>query len=520
LKRWRALREKILRWGFLCILPALGLLFLTTSLLPANEGTPPKPRRKIVRHPAVAGYFYPLEPQTLKMDVRTHLKTAKKNKLPGRIMGLVAPHAGYVYSGIVAGAGYRLLDKNIKKVIVIAASHHHRFNGISIPDVDAYRTPLGDIPLAREAHLLRSLKSVTYSPEGKKEDPNALHLKIGYVPEAHNREHSLEVQLPFLQEALEDFELVPIVCGLVNADLLAALISRIMGRETLVIASSDLSHYKAYEETNKLDKVTVDAITNLKFSKMDACEACGKIPVLTLMKLAQAKGWEGHTLDYRNSGDTSGKKDRVVGYTAIAFTRPKGGITMDTKTTKKDQEQLLKLARSAIRSKLIAGEKIDRPKTPSPLLKENRGCFVTLHDDSGNLRGCIGNLEPVRPLMEGIEENAKNAAFDDPRFSSLTREELEKVGIEVSVLTVPRTLDYDGPGDLLKKLRPGVHGVILSKGMRRATYLPQVWDQIPSKEMFLISLCKKAGLTPNAWKDPDTEILVYEAEYFEEEKKR
>jgi AmmeMemoRadiSam system protein A len=183
--------------------------------------------------------------------------------------------------------------------------------------------------------------------------------------------------------------------------------------------------------------------------------------------------------------------------------------------TNQDKTALLKLARSVVTAKLVRGSVIKKPETVSPAMSEKRGCFVTLHKN-GDLRGCIGTIECVNSLISCIEENAVNAAFHDPRFSPLKKEELADIDIEISVLTKPETLVFQDAQDLKKKLRPGKHGVILSKGWNRATFLPQVWEQLPETEIFLEHLCRKGGMNKDCWKDKDTVIKVYEAEYFSE----
>jgi len=185
--------------------------------------------------------------------------------------------------------------------------------------------------------------------------------------------------------------------------------------------------------------------------------------------------------------------------------------------TKEDRRTLLRLARSAILAELTKGAKIEYPASVSQALKEKRGCFVTLHK-TGNLRGCIGTIEPTKPLVTGIEENALNAAFKDPRFPPLKEDELPEIDLEISVLTKPQELHFQDGEDLKKQLKPGVHGVILSSGGQRSTFLPQVWEQLPDIEIFLEHLCQKGGMGRNCWQDTATVVKVYEAEYFSEEK--
>ena len=183
--------------------------------------------------------------------------------------------------------------------------------------------------------------------------------------------------------------------------------------------------------------------------------------------------------------------------------------------TDDDKQVLLTLARSAIASALVKDENVQKPEEFSPALKQKRGCFVTLHK-KGALRGCIGTIEPSKPLFDGVEDNALNSAFRDPRFPALKKEELADIDVEVSVLTVPRVLEYRSVEDLLAQLKPGIHGVILSSGWRSATFLPQVWDQLPDKKDFLEQLCMKGGMQRDCWQDDDTVIKVYEAVYFSE----
>jgi AmmeMemoRadiSam system protein B/AmmeMemoRadiSam system protein A len=451
-----------------------------------------------VRLPAVAGSFYPSDEKELRTMVQTYLRQAGGVRVKGKIHGLVAPHAGYIYSGIVAAAGYKQINPALSTVIIIAPSHRIAFQGASIPDVSAYRTPLGDVPLAKAVTELRKQPGITY------------------LARAHTAEHSLEVQLPFLQEVLGRFDLIPLVVGDIDPQSLADTLLPYINENTLVVASTDLSHYYPYKKAVSMDSICTKAISSLDFDAMRNCEACGKMPVLTLMHIARAKGWNGVTIDYKNSGDTGGLKNRVVGYAGIAFT---GGLKM---TTNQDQglpaierEFLLKLARSTITARLKDQQFTINPEEVPQGLKEKRGSFVTLHIGK-SLRGCIGTILPVDPLYESIHKNALNAAFRDPRFPPLTLDELDKVHLEISVLTVPKEISFTDGEDLKRQLKPNVHGVILSQEGRSSTFLPQVWEQLPDKEEFLEHLCLKGWMSRTCWKDPKTKVEVYEAEVFAE----
>jgi AmmeMemoRadiSam system protein B/AmmeMemoRadiSam system protein A len=452
-----------------------------------------------VRPAAVAGMFYPGARDELCQMIRSFLKDARGVKVPGKIRGLVSPHAGYIYSGIVAAAGYRQIDPSTRTVILLGPSHRVPLRVASIPGVRAYRTPLGDVRLARLASTLR------WSPGFES------------VPQAHRAEHSLEVQLPFLQVALKEFEIVPILTGGTDPEVLAAKLAPHIGEDTLVVASSDLSHYYSYETATALDRICTTAISDSKFSDMPLCEACGKQAVLTLMHIAKTKGWQGRLVDYRNSGDTAGDKNRVVGYASIAFADRKG-MTRRMKETfsTRDRKALLRLARSAIEARLVKGAKVDKPGRGSPVLNQLRGCFVTLRKH-GRLRGCIGTIKPMYSLLECVARNAQSAAFEDPRFPALSADELDEIEIEISLLSVPEAFSFNDGEGLKRKLKPNVHGVILSRGMHRSTFLPQVWKQLPGKEQFLEHLCLKGGMSPNAWRDPRTKVEVYKAEVFGED---
>ena len=488
-----------------------------------------------VRHPAVQGQFYPGTKAELTAKVDEYLALEPAKLISGRIRALIAPHAGYIYSGAIAGQGFSQIPADIERVIIMAPSHRVRMRGGgSIPKVDAYRNVLGDVPLAPEAAQLR-----------KK------HRFFTALPEAHAQEHSLEVMLPFLQRRLRSFSLIPIVLGqeFDAAAMAAALAPLVDDPTTLVVASSDLSHYKAYEEAQRLDRECCETILAMDVAGLDKRELCGKGPVKVLLGLAKLKGWKPTLIDCRNSGDSAGdKRGGVVGYASIAFTaaavaaaeetaKPAAVVDVDAPEDTaadtaagaeagaddagellSDGEQilLLDLARRSITAALDHEE---LPQLPlySDTLTQKLGCFVTLHKD-GQLRGCIGNIFPVHPLAQGVQRNALSAAFRDSRFPKVQAAEMHEIDLEISVLTQPREIAYKDAGDLLRQLQPGVHGVVISQGAtKRSTYLPQVWSQIAKKEDFLSYLCRKGGMQTDAWRDPaKTKIEVYEAFVFGE----
>jgi AmmeMemoRadiSam system protein B len=259
----------------------------------------------MIRHPAVAGQFYPAQAQQLLGDVREYIDGAKTAGNIGICKGLIVPHAGYVYSGPVAAEGYAQLahlDQSTSyNVVILAPSHHVAFRGAALPEADVFRTPMGDVAVANVDRLLAGSTSVFVSAQ------------------AHALEHAIEVQLPFLQVALQKFSIVPLVLGDVDCVKLAREIVALDLPHCLVIASSDLSHYDPYDAAVVHDHATIDLIMKGRSDDLTGEDACGYMAVRTLMSVAHLKGWRPQLLDYRNSGDTAGDKSAVVGYAAISF---------------------------------------------------------------------------------------------------------------------------------------------------------------------------------------------------------
>jgi len=497
---------------------------------PGDQPVAPATYHK-VRGPAVAGMFYPRHRQNLVENVDKLLAEARPKPVKN-LRGLVCPHAGYRFSGETAAIGYKLLEgKDFRTVVVMAPTHTAAFKGASIPDVDAYQTPLGMIPLSTKAADLGKVKPFVVNPLCDVQRPGWWRRAPKELPPfgedtPHSWEHSLEVQLPFLQRTLKKFALVPIVFGQqLDAEALARTLLKYVNEKTLLVASSDLSHYQPYETAKGMDTACVKAICSLNPEWMERQSACGKGPILALMHLARLKGWKAELLDYRNSGDVTGDKSQgVVGYAAVAFYDP-GEAAAEQETpqpagqdefTPQDRKFLLELARNSVTAA------VNRKKPPAvdadelaEKFTEPRACFVTLTKES-RLRGCIGSIFPQQPLWRSVISGAVSAATADHRFSPVTPDELDQIEVEVSVLTLPRRLEFESSEELLKKLRPNVDGVVLRVGRRQSTYLPQVWEQISDKQEFLSHLAEKAGLPSSAWRGDDATVLVYQVEAFHE----
>lgn len=466
-----------------------------------------------IRESVVAGTWYPGNRTRLLEEIQGYLERASGAELQGQLKALISPHAGYRYSGTVAAYAYKLLSKQrFASVVVIAPSHRAYFEGVSIYDRGGYRTPLGVMALDRD--LVSALKQEDH--------------RIHYVPEAHSQEHSLEIQLPFLQVVMPECKLVPLVMGeqsLATCQWLAKAVAACIGdRSVLVVASSDLSHFHPYEEAKRLDQIVLDEVTEFDPQGLSndlaskKCEACGGGPMVTAMLIARRLGAnKSRVLHYANSGDITGDHSSVVGYMAAAlWASPKDGkgreqakqrIGVDLGLNPEEKAELLEIAQQVVETH-CRGEKPPEYSGTSPTLNEPRGAFVTLHKE-GKLRGCIGHIRAKNPLAETVAEMAEAAAFYDPRFPPVTSEELELLQYEISVLTPLRRISE------VDEIEVGVHGLYMKRGSCSGLLLPQVaaergWD----RNTFLEQTCTKAGLSVDAWKDEKTEIYLFSADVF------
>jgi len=489
------------------------LLLLALALALSVPLPPHSVRAETVRQSVCAGHFYEADPSELRQDIDQLTSKAQKTRIQipknKRLRAIIMPHAGYIYSGWTAAHAARVLPADqFSKVILLGPDHRIGFKSAAICDVTAYETPLGRINLHKDSAKLR-LQPDLFQP----------------LPVSQDKEHSLEVILPFLQRYLDDFQLVPVIVGYGDVPRISNALDSIIDRDTLLVVSSDLSHFLSYSEAVVRDRETIDEIVNLKPDKLVKTDnrACGKIPLLILTEIARRRHWQPLLLHYSNSGDTAGGRSRVVGYAAIAFL---GDLPMENRDNSSAQfseaqgQVLVKLARKTIKDKL--GSDASEPASEDLLsaLKDDRfklhcGTFVTLKI-KGQLRGCIGNSKPTEAVLHGVKRNALNAAFHDPRFSPLSKDELDRTEIGVSILTEPQPLVFRDGQDLIKKFRAHVDGVIIRKGHASATFLPQVWEQLPRPEDFLTHLCMKAGLPSDAWKNSELEVLTYQVQYFEE----
>ena len=425
-----------------------------------------------VRPAAVAGLFYPGEAKRLAADLDDLFAEggAPRPRL-GFPKALIVPHAGYVYSGGVAARAYEELQGArgiVKRVVLLGPVHRVPVRGLALPGADAFDTPLGRVPVdGRAVAALAGLAQVVTSAP------------------AHAMEHSLEVQLPFLQRMLGEFSLVPLAVGDATTAEVAQVLERLWGgAETLIVVSTDLSHYHRYAEARAIDGNTIRRIEGLSHD-LRHDEACGATPLNGLLSFLKGRGLAIRLLAACSSGDTAGGKDQVVGYASFAAYEPGSGVTGE-----EAGRVLLGIARSAIEAKLSG-----RPAAAPELawLAQAGATFVTL-TKAGALRGCIGSLQAAQPLGIDVAQNALGAAFRDPRFPPVTSEEWPEVRVEVSLLSAPKAFAFADEADLLTQVAAGEDGIIVEGDGRRATFLPQVWESLPDKRAFFAELLRKAGL--------------------------
>ncbi len=469
--------------------------------------TPSTPHGGTVSMNSVSLQFaeYHGDPRELAARVDQYLADARQDTLAGDPVALVVPHAGYVYSGPVAAYAYKgIQGKRYDTVVVVGPSHHYPFRGISVVDATSFETPLGSIPI--DAKLVAQLRAA--SPE------------IVSIPAAHADEHSVEVQIPFLQRVLGKFSLVMAVYGNWSPAAEDAFVETLArARKTsriLLVASSDLSHYHDYRTARTLDDLglgliaKLDAQGLLQAAQRGECELCGLLPVHLAMGLAERTGARDvRLLHAASSGDTAGPKDQVVGYAAVAFLPDTKSASLERGALgSAEKKRLLEIARRTI-TEFVQSGRVSEISETDPLLQTKSGAFVTIQKN-GQLRGCIGNFHSTDPLWRTVIAMAVAACSQDPRFPPMTAAELAQMHLEISVLSPMRKISD------INEIEVGRHGLYLVKGFNSGTLLPQVavdygWDRMT----FLQQTCRKAGLPPDAWKE-GAEIYVYEAQVFGE----
>ncbi len=477
-----------------------------------------------IKYPNVSGQFYPANPDKLANQIKAYLAQAEVEPSKKDIEILISPHAGYVFSGPVAAYAYKSIrQKSYRTVIVMAPSHYFRMNGFAVWPGGAFQTPLGQIEIDKDFAGRLLAANDQYIDE----------------PQAFDREHSLEVELPFLQEVLSDFKIVPVIAGQPDFDLARSFaedLDRLIGerRDVLVVISTDMSHFHKAAKAENIDQNTLEAVREMRVRELwDECrqtegtmQLCGYVPVSVGLLLAQQRDLNIDILKYAHSGDVTGDNSRVVGYFSAVF-YPKGdaekktreGVAAENRTsgdqiddlTPEHKRRLMEIAKKTIRDYVLKHE-VYEPQVSDQRLARVEGAFVTVHKQ-GRLRGCIGNIIGRQPLYLTVRDMAISAVSKDPRFNPVTPQELDQLDIEISVLSRP--VEIKDP----RKIEMGVHGVIVSQGpFHQGVFLPQVATETGwNREQFMSNLCAhKAGLPEDAWKDPKTRIQIFTANVFSE----
>jgi MEMO1 family protein len=496
------------------VVVVFGVIFdLSRHQLPVPFRAAAGPRTETsVRPAAAAGSFYPASSEELGSMIDDYLAAAELPKIDGRPKIILSPHAGYIYSGQVAAYPFKsLIGGGYDRAVLIGVSHRQFFDGVAADTHDLWETPLGQVALdhAFIDALIRSSETVRYDAS------------------PHEQEHSLEVMVPFLIKTLgPDVKIVPLLFGnddQASAEKLALALAAVDDPQTVIVISSDLSHYPTSDQAHDLDGETINSILTNDPGQFDARIGRGQVsesgPVVTLacaktaidsgLSLSRELGLRPQLLRYADSGETAGDKDRAVGYASIVFTGPSAepATVIGGGLNAAEQAQAIGIVRRTLQ-RSFEGEKYS-PPAGSGVLGEKQGVFVTLKK-GGQLRGCIGVFSPDEPLSLSIRNMAWAAAFKDSRFAALRRDELPGLEIEVSVLSSMTKVSDAGAVEI------GKHGVYIKQGSNSGVFLPQVaaeqgWD----KETFLSELClEKAGLSRDCWQDRRTEISVFTAQVF------
>ena len=497
-------------------------------------------KEPVVRPATQANRFYTGDARELSEEVDSLLALHRGETIFNNVAALIVPHAGYYFSGNVAAAAYMAVprDKQYKRIFLLGPSHHEWLDGASVnTEADYYATPLGQVKVDHETALALTAADSVFR----------------YEPRAHDREHCLEVQLPFLQRRFGDGKstqtsedsvppIVPIIISTNDFQKLkriAEALKPYLTEENLFIVSSDFSHYPNYEDACKVDARTGRAVESGDVEQLIAAleenarsgvpglatSACGELAIATLLMMTDST-YEVKHLMYQNSGDADeSDHSRVVGYHAFAIVRKS---SQEFSLSDEEKRTLKEIALTSIKDSLARrenhgdrlrdsnGKAVNHEPVPMiqdepvpMILQQKCGAFVSLHKH-GRLRGCIGHFGEDVPLHEIVAEMARAAAFEDPRFMPVTADELSDIDIEISVLTPMRRIQSLDEFELHR------HGIYIRRGYRSGTYLPQVADEVNWTKEEFVSHCAqdKAGIGWDGWRDAETELYVYEAIVF------
>lgn len=447
-----------------------------------------------IKRPEFAGSFYPADRGVLEAQIEALLKDAMGEKLAGTPIGIISPHAGYEFCGLAMAHAYRQMQEaQSRTVLILGASHRYPFQGIAVYGDGAFQTPLGMVAVERNM-ARRMTERLIFARDMK-------------TP--FEKEHSIEVQLPFLQKTVPMAKIVPVLFGSVSwrqIDETARFLSRVLKEEEVaIVASSDMSHYHPEEEARRIDLMTLKMVEEMDVDGLrdalgnGSAELCGAAPVLTLLLSSRILGAGAKVLFYETSGARGGRNS-VVGYGAVVFYK-------ERPLTEGEARKLLSIARNSIAS--LFGKESEIEVHEEGLLRR-RGVFVTLRK-GGKLRGCMGILSPAIPLYEAVKRAAIAASREDPRFAPVSREELKEIRIEISIIGPLRRVRD------LKEIQLGKDGLLVVKGARSGLLLPQVAREYGlSREAFLAGTLAKAGLDFSALLEKETALYAFRAQVFSE----
>ncbi len=481
------MKKKRFRFKLIVFFAAILIIALIVLFILVNKN---KISQEEIRDAKFAGTWYPANQENLEKSIQEYFNNSKKIDFKGRVKAVIVPHAGYVYSGNIAASAFNQLQEDYETIFLIGPSHNYYLKNVSVSGFRYYSTPLGKVKVSEKAEEMNEKEEI-----------------INNIEEAHEKEHSLELEIPFLQEKLKEFEIVPLLVGETNSTELKEVLLKYLDEEDLIVVSVDLSHYHKYDEALILDSYSLNKILELDSEGIFNAEIDAPWAVASLLEIAKEKSWKPYLISYTNSGEVSGDKSNVVGYSAVVFVES---------FSEEEKEFLLSLARESAEKYLKDKTKLEiNPEDVPENLRLEKGCFVTFTKDE-QLRGCIGHIIPQKPLYECVIENSINAAINDPRFSPMGYNELKEARIDISVLSVPTLFEHNNYQELLLVLENRGYGVVLKRGLHQSTFLPSVWEFIPEKENFLGNLCVKGEMEAECWKDNKTEVYLYTAEDFSE----
>lgn len=426
---------------------------------------------KNIRPTSAAGKFYTDNEEKLEKQ----LNDFEKNNLHDyeyKTRAIIVPHAGYMYSGQLASYGFEYLDKEAKNVFIIAPPHYVAVKNVALSEFDKWETPLGEIEVNQEINQEMIRK-----------------FECEIQDDAFKDEHSIEVQVPFIQKYLPNAKIVPILAGRNYEKITKIIANYWQNPENVFVISSDLSHFYHSNEAKKIDAQTAEMIETNNIKEFSPEQACGAVGVCALANFAKPNHFSLIRVAMVNSGDVTGDNARVVGYgTWILYER-----TKNTFIKEYFSDYVIDVCKKSILS-VLDKEELKISKIPA-VFEQHGACFVTL-EKNDDLRGCIGSIIAHRPLINDLVENSKNSAFSDPRFQPLKKDEFKDLTINVSLLSAPEEMHFEDEADLLRQIKPFVDGIIIKDKGYQAVYLPSVWEQLPEKELFLNSLKIKAGMPP------------------------